>query len=350
MRDKSKSKFIADHYRALIYSGEMSTGESFPTRKQLCDMYKISPMTAFQVQRILQEAGLISNVRGVGFFVNRAEMYQVNHPDSPVRKIRMVGSPQALDQGFGLELVAGVRKACEDHSLELNMEMVQVLNNPPHFINTSRRLDDDEALLVFLHDELLPEIVHLLLSPDIRAVTVGRSFPDKPAVLHDYRHVTEEILRFCARKNFRNLLYVGQCSHWTILNHESELFEAFEPLARNYQFAYRTNLSGHFPSIEKDIKDYRPDAVVFSHDQGALRIRDHYFADGESHPPFIGFGDILPLEGKPKLRYTYRTNAGEMGRRAVEILLRPNLCVHPPLHERVQGWFVERSEIHSPQI
>ncbi len=344
MKDKSKYRMIADSLRDRIYSGELISGEKFYTRKQLCELYNISLMTAFNVQKLLQDDGLIFSEPGVGFFVNRPEMYRINHPSEPVRKIRMIGSPQAIgkEADFGSQLVKGVREACEKHDLTLNVELVQVLNNPMHIINTSRRLDADEALLVFLHDELLPEVVNLLLSPDVRAVTISRTFPDKPAVLCDIADVVRQILALCERKKVHKVLYAGQCNHWISLRHESVFFEMFERFIQDHDFEYETDFSGNFPQLVKHIKEYEPDAVIFSQDEGALRLRDKYFAAGEKRPVFIGYGDYDAGGKAQKLRYTYWPDGAEMGRRAVEILLKPDINIRPSLYEYVAGKLIER--------
>lgn len=345
MKSRSKYRVIADNLRDRIICGELSTGEKFYTRKQLCAMFNISLMTAFNVQKILQDDGLIICEPGVGFFVNRPEMYRLSHPNAPVRKIRMIGSPQAIGEKavFGSELVAGVREKCEEYGLELTVEFVQVLDNPAHVINTSRCLAEDEALVVFMHDELLPEVVNLLLSPDVRAVTVSRTFPDKPAILHDIRHAAKTILDFCRKLKAAKVLYAGQCSHWKILRHESEFFAAFKELAENYDFEYETDFSGKFPVIVEHIKTSQPDVVVFSQDEPAVRLLSHFYSNGEMRPPFVGFGDFHSVEGEAKLRYTYRSDAREMGRMAVETVLKLDDGFHPPLDVRVPGIFIERN-------
>ncbi len=345
MIDKSKYRLIADGLRIRIRNGELPPGQKFYTRKQLCEKFGISLMTAFNVQKILQEQGLISNIPGVGFFINPPETYSINQLTAPVRKIRMIGSPQALgaDADFGSELVAGVREKCAEKDLQFNLELVQVLNNPARIINTSRRLDADEALVIFLHDELLPEVVNLLISPEVRVVTVNRTFPDKPAVLPDLHAAMKDILDFCRRKGAKKLLYTGQCSSWIMLHHESEFFRIFNDQRSNYGFEVENDFSGTYPALTEHIKSFQPDAVIFPNDASGIWLRDHHFAGVKDRPLFVGFGDTLVLSAQtPKLRYTFRPDAAEMGRKAVEILLKYDVISRPPLDELVGGKFMER--------
>ena len=152
MKDKSKFRMIADTLSYSIRSGELVSGEKFFTRKELQERFQISSMTAFHVQRILQESGLIAKVPGMGFVVNYPELIKAARGETALKKIRMIGSPQAIGEAalFGSQIVAGAKEMCAKHGLHFNLELVQVLDNPAHIINTSRRLDPDEALLLFL--------------------------------------------------------------------------------------------------------------------------------------------------------------------------------------------------------
>ena len=337
MKDKSKYRMIADMLKYQIECGELVSGSKFYTRQQLCELYAISPMTAFQVQRVLQERGLIANAPGVGFFVNRPEIMLQTRYTAPLKKVRMIGSPQAVGEGaaFGSRIVSAAKKFCAKQGLSFQLELVQVLDNPAHVINTSRHLDPDEGLLVYLHDELLPEIVNILLTPGVRAVTVNRSFPDRPAVLTDMRHAASEILRFCEERKVKRILYAGQCSVWIRLQQESEFYEAFcDQLGkRKCDFDF----SGSFYEIAERIRRTRPDAVIFSDDNAALHLRNHYL-EGEPFIPLLtGFGGY-PVQEKGLERIcTYRQDAEEMGRRAVRILMKLADKVKPPLYERVKG-------------
>ena len=340
-RDKSKYRMIADNFRYMIHSGELKSGSKFHTRKELCDMFHISPMTAFNVQKILQDDGLITNVPGIGFYVSCAELDQAYNSRKKLRKIRMVGSPQAIGKEavFGSEIVNGVRSFCDANGLEFEIEFVQVLNNPAHIINTSRRLDQDEALLVLLHSELLPEIVNLLISPQVKAVTIHRSFPGKPAVLPDWGHVVTELFTFCRKHNVRKLLYAGQCSRWSFSQSESEFFEKICDKVSGFDWKY--NLSGNFRNIAEDIENYQPDAVIFSHSDAAVHLKKNYFEKMAKTPLVIGFGHSVNCDQEEHLSAVYYPDGRTMGEKAAELLTLPDINIRPPLFCRVGGHFKE---------
>ena len=89
----------------------------------LCDLFHISPMTAFQVQKSLQEQGLISNVPGIGFFVNRPEVSLMTRYSAPLKKVRMIGSPQAVGENaeFGSRIVRDARGPVVSRRSQCNM-------------------------------------------------------------------------------------------------------------------------------------------------------------------------------------------------------------------------------------
>lgn len=343
MKDKSKYRMIADGLKYRIECGELVSGSKFYTRQQLCELFRISPMTAFQVQRTLQEKGLIAHAAGQGFFVNRPEVVSRSRFPAPLKKVRMIGSPQAVGEqtGFGSRIVAGAKETCAENGLQFRLELVQVLENPAHVIDTSRHLDSDEGLILYLHEELLPEVVNLLLTPQVRAVLVNRTFPDMPAVLTDMRHAASETMRYLRSRNVKRILYAGQCSFWTRLQQESEFYEAFREFAADLSCDH--DFSGSFYEIAERIRRTKPDAVVFSDDNAALHLRNHYLKGAKFKPLLTGVGGFPVQEKGLASICTYREDAEELGRGAVRLLMRLDDRVKPPLFERVKGKLLYRS-------
>lgn len=338
MQDKSKFRMIADTLSYSIRSGELVSGDKFYTRKELQERFQISSMTAFHVQRILHESGLIAKVPGMGFVVNYPELLQGGRRDAALTKIRMIGSPQAIGEEalFGSQIVAGAREMCEKHGLQFNLELVQVLDNPAHIINTSRRLDPDEALLLFLHDELLPEVVNLLLAPTVRAVTVNRTFPGKAAVLPNWHTMAKKMLDFCYRKGVKKLLYAGNCAFWNVPMHESELFRNIQ--SQTVDFQWETDFSGNFIQLTEHLRDFRPDAVIFSHADAAVHLMNKYLPGSEEKRPLmLGYGYPVKQNDWSRLDAVYLSDGLEMGRQAVELLLQPDMASRTPLFRYVNG-------------
>ena len=342
MKDKSKFRMIADQFRYMIQSGEMLSGEKFPTRKELCEKFRISSMTAFHVQEELQNDGLIINTPGIGFFVNAPEMSQDNDFNTELKKIRMIGSPQAIgkEAEFGSAVVSGAKDACKRHNIDFNLELIQVLNNPARIINTTRRLARDEALLVLLHSELLPEIITLLMAPEVRSVTVLRNFPEKSAVLPDWKHAAKTFSDYLQKRNAKKVLYVGMCSRWDFPQHETELFENFSEYADFFEL--ENNFSGNFREVEKHVSIYKPDAILFSHSDAAVHFFDNHLARFNGKIPLmLGYGHAV-VPGKEKLLdAVYYHDAFEMGEKAVNLLLQHKNGFRVPLWQRVKGQLIE---------
>lgn len=337
MKDKSKFRMIADQFRYLIRSGELEHGGKFPTRKELCSQFNISPMTAFHVQEELQNDGLISNVSGVGFFVNYPRQCNTS-----LRKIRMIGSPQAIgnEAEFGSAIVDGAREMCRECGLEFCLEFVQVLNNPARAINMSRSLAPDEGLLVLLHSELLPEIITVLMAPKSRAVTVLRSFPGKSTVLPDWNDVAFQITECLQKRGFKKILYAGLCSRWELPQHETEFFESFKKYAGSFE--WQSDFSGNFREICRHVEEYRPDAVVFSHSDAAVNFMENHLPELDMPSLFLtGYGHSVISGKERELSAVYYLDARGMGRKAVSILMNHDTTGRPPLWERAEGKLVE---------
>ena len=329
---------IADSLSYTIRSGELVSGEKFFTRKELQERFQISSMTAFHVQRLLHENGLISKLPGMGFVVNHPKLYRMNNENTALKKVRMIGSPQAIGETalFGSQIVAGAREMCAKHGLQFNLELVQVLDNPAHIINTSRRLDPDEALLLFLHDELLPEVVNLLLTPHVRAVTINRTFPGKAAVLPNWHTMAKKMLDFCYRKGVKKLLYAGNCGFWNVPMHESELFRNIQ--SQTVDFQWESDFSGNFIQLTEHIRNFRPDAVIFSHADAAVHLMNKYLPGSEEKVPLtLGYGYPVKQSDWNRLDAIYLSDGQEMGRQAVELLMQPDMASRTPLFRYVNG-------------
>ncbi|MBQ7396871.1 MAG: GntR family transcriptional regulator [Lentisphaeria bacterium] len=341
MRDKSKFRMIADQFRYMIRSGELVSGEKFHTRKELCSLYNISLMTAFHVQEELQKDGLIANVPGVGFFVNSPEVFKTSQATKPIKRVRMIGSPQAIgkEAEFGSAIVRGAQEECKLYDIEFDLELVQVLNNPARIINTSRKLASDEALLIMLHSELLPEVVNLLLAPEVRAVTTYRSFPGKASVLPDLRYAARQTVDFLKRRGVKKFLYAGLCSRWQFPQHETEFYENICEAAK--EFTFEADFSGNFRELEKHAAEFAPDAIVFSQSDAAVHFADNHLVNYSKRPIITGYGHAV-LQGKEKtLDAVYYPDAFGMGKKAVRLLLTPDMGNRIPLWERVGGKLIE---------
>ena len=342
MKDKSKFRMIADQFRYMIRSGELASGAKFYTRKELCCLYSISSMTAFHVQEELQNDGLITKVPGIGFFVNCPEMHKSQHSVAPVKKISMIGSPQAVGEEaeFGSLIVKSAQELCRQKNIDFKLELVQVLNNPARIINTSRRLEFDEALMVMLHSDLLPEIVNLMMAPDVRCVSMLRSFPGKTAVLPDWSDAARKTTDFLKKRNVKKFLYIGQCSLWQFPQHETEMYENFSKYSE--EFCMETDFSGNFQEVCRHIEMFAPEALVFSHSDAAVHFADAYFESINIKRPLLtGYGHAVSHGKEKTLDAVYFPDAAEMGKKAVELLLEPDLVSRVPMWQRVTGNLIE---------
>ena len=253
----------------------------------------------------------------------------------------MIGSPQAIgkEAEFGFSIVDGAEQSCRQNGIDFDLELVQVLNNPARIINTSRRLAADEALLVMLHSELLPEIINLLLAPEVRTVTAYHSFPGKAAVLPDRKDAAKQTFEFLKKRKAEKVLYVGLCSRWQFPQDETEFYESICEEAAGFEL--ETNFSGNFREAAVHAAEFSPDAIIFSHSDAAVHFADKHLAELKKRPLLTGFGHAV-VRGKEKiLDAVYYPDGFAMGKKAVDLLLTYNIENCTPLWQRVGGKILE---------
>lgn len=61
---------IADHFCSQIISGKWKSEERIPSVREVASLLEVNPNTAMRAYHYLQEQEIISQQRGVGYFVN----------------------------------------------------------------------------------------------------------------------------------------------------------------------------------------------------------------------------------------------------------------------------------------
>lgn len=69
--DEPAYRRIAKYYQRKITKGELPDGAKLPSNREMCDLHKVSEITARNAVNLLQEWGIAVGVRGKGVFVRR---------------------------------------------------------------------------------------------------------------------------------------------------------------------------------------------------------------------------------------------------------------------------------------
>lgn len=305
--------------RYEIQNGTLDAGMPFYSRNELCRKFSISLVTAHKVQRVLVQQGLIIPQAGGRFIVNKKiKMHSAVSDD--LRKVRVIGSPKAIEgECYGGQIVAGVRAGCAERNLQFEIDLVDVMHNPPGYINASRCLETDEGLIVMLHEALAPEVAPLLMNPTIRAVTVNSFFPYRAAVLPDYRNGIHEQFQEAVSRGAKKLMFCNRLEYAfspIIATIREELAKAE---GERLGIELILDISGNFRHIAENIREQKPDAVFFMNDLAAIHFKQHFLRKSLNHPRIIGCDNYGPKEELAALS-TWDTNPFGMGKASVELL------------------------------
>lgn len=69
--DEPAYRRIAKYYQRKIIRGELPDGSKLPSAREMCELHRVSDITARAAVNLLQEWGLVVGVRGKGQFVRR---------------------------------------------------------------------------------------------------------------------------------------------------------------------------------------------------------------------------------------------------------------------------------------
>ena len=338
-RDNSKYRRVIDQCILEILDGTMVSGSKFYSRATLCERFGISAMTAHKVHRNLLECGFIASSPGNEFIV-QGDGFIAPQGTEMLRKVRMIGDINAIGEHtkFGNSIVSGVRAECEKQRLTLNVDLVNVLNNPPGYLNMCHTLASDEGLIVMMHAELLPEIASLVFNPNARIVFIDDFMPGRSVILNDNRGGMKTLIRTALESGAEKLMFAGGfLYHYNSIN-TFERMEAFQEMTDELKIKRLINMTGNFNWIAEDALAFKPDVIFFAQDDPALHFRKTYLPDLKLETRIFGF-DHVAIESELETITTYAVDCIEMGRAAVRELLRPEM-IYKPLTHRIPGEIV----------
>ncbi len=344
-RPDNRYKHVLDLLAYKIINGELCAGQMFYPRKKICELFGISPMTAAKVQGELQERGLLSRVAGRGLFINSIKKIdELQHERACLRKVRIIGSLNAIgpETVFGGRVVEGIRQRCAERELEFNIEYINNSMMDTEILNNRHNIEEDEGLVLFLHNGLLHEVMIPLLSYNIRSAIVNMQFPWRPSVLTDNYDGIYRLLQYLHGRKCRKIIYAARFSSSQSCINENERLAAFMQEAPRMGLETRTVVSGNFYDLLDEVRSFEPDAIMFSADDPALRFKN-ICRDKISKLPFLtGFDDIAAEEEGLAHLTTYRVDCEGLGAAAVDTLFEYTPKHQCPLHKRVKGKLIIR--------
>ena len=329
-----------DDLKAAILNGTLVPGERFYSRAELCRKFRITVNMAHRIQTELQDANLILPQSGSKFIINMVSN-SASVPPRKLKKILMIGDFSAIcDDSYGGMIVRGVREACQTHGLEFEREFVSVLNKSANYINVRRSVDADTGVILTMNMELGREVVTLLLDNNVPLVTVNSFFPQRSAVLPDFRLAARQLLEEAAARGAKKVMY---CSGFELVPCPIIAEEREKAFAEYSMFLCLEHLianSGNFHQLCRKAVNFKPDAMLFLNDKWASHFKAHYLAKIGFSPRVLGCDNYAEKDEVCDFT-TWDTNPVMQGRTAVKVLLDPLSTVKPYV-TRIKGKLIIR--------
>ncbi len=323
-------KEIADIIENEIAAGKIALGEHIPSRREICEIFHVSNVTAFRVHKELQSRNLVLSIPGAGNkvfgpFIPPGGRQKI----CPLKKVVAVGSSRNF-QAAPLFQMSGFWKEWADaQNLELEFvygEVVPVRS----FGNFFRNPDPSVGYILSYQamSEKLPCLSHLLaFSPMIHTVLIEAVVPYSYCVLYDYYQGMELLVQSVYERGGRNVLYPD---HFYSLSNENAAEKRYgcELACRRRGMNFHVIDSGDYNDIAAAVRSSgKFDAVMCPQDAVAVRVKQALTEAGiaEKDLPLITGCDcdsLLPgAEEFVSVRYDMR----QMAETAWDLLL------HKPL-------------------
>ena len=329
-----------DELKAAILNGTLVPGERFYSRAELCRKFRITANMAHRIQTELQALNLLLPQCGSKFIVTMARK-SASAAVRKLKKVLFIGDANAIcDDSYGGMIVRGVREACQEHGLEFEREFVSVLNKPANYINIRRTVDADTGVILMMNMDLGREVITLLLDNNVPLVTANSFFPQRSAVLPDFRLAARQLLEEAAARGAKKVMY---CSGFELVPCPIIAEEREKSFTEYSMFLCLEHLianSGNFHQLCRKAVNFKPDAMLFLNDSWARHFKTHYLSKIGISPRILGCDNYAGKDDVCDFT-TWDTNPVLQGRTAVDVLLDPLANVKPYV-TRIKGKLIIR--------
>lgn len=330
-----------------IRHGFFQPGDQIYSRKEICELYGISEMTAFKVHAELQKLSVVTKASGKGLFVNSicTGLAKITTPDA-ICKVCLAAGANAIGPGkiFGNRMIDGIRSRIAELNLNFRIEYIKSSPYGPIIINDRMNMASDEGLITFGH--IFSEVLSTLVNPAIPTVTVDQIFPESPAVLTDNYDGIGQLLEYLTGHGHRHIVMAARLVGSKSEVNENERIYFFEKEASRRGIRNTVVASGNINDLLELLNSSgAPTAIMFTGDDAALKFRRIIAAEKPGLKLAItGFDDFAVEENGVESLTTYHVECEKMGIAAVDMLMGKQ-AEHwqPHLYTRIPGRLVVRS-------
>lgn len=312
-----------------IRKGQLRAGEPILSIGQMCDYYQVSAITAKGAISVLRNRGLIHSIKGKGCFVAETSRLVTTETETlPLRRIALLTATPGFFQprGFYGSIWQSIEEAIMSHGLEFRLQHIPVREDHPT-VDLSIKASSEEGLIIMM-PFLSPQLLGLAQNRLLRTVWIDAAYAYAHCVLTDNLGGVRELLDHLQQLGHRRFLMVSEDPRSPNPTNENERAAAFQYMMRERDLAGEI-LPGATPReiIQRLRRANAPTAILFTQDDPANRFIAEARKGGLRVPQDLsvtGFDDWAQQDKDPNGLTTLHVDRRELGRKAVEVLCRPD--------------------------
>ena len=317
---------IAAEIQGKAAAGFYGADNKLPSRKEICEKYNVSDMTAWKVHGELERTGVAYRVKGRGVFAVNAAQQEVagEHVQlNPLGKLAFFAYAKLINSPG--DVSARILRGAQSRAFELGLNIRTELFSSG--AKGSCRIMEDEGLIVPYNsgcEWLLPLMEHRR----IRCVLVNNYFSEAHCVVNDNYSGISQLLDHLEAKGCRRLLLATRHFNALGIANLSDRTYAFERECQRRGLGHELLTSGNFSELLGRVKGRDcPDAVMFTSDSPALKFKDMMAeAKLRRRPMVTGFDGWRPEASEHAENLTtVRVDYEGMGAAAVDLMCRNTL-------------------------
>jgi DNA-binding LacI/PurR family transcriptional regulator len=311
---------IAFELQGKIRDGFFPENGRLPSRAELCRKYNISDMTAVKVHNELEKNGIAYKIKGKGVFAVSPQHFpeKMLKPVKPATQNIIVYNWANKSTGsypYILKIMNGIQQKAIEYGMNLRNEIFTPENQGSYDIH------EQDALIVPYEsgcEWMLPMLKHKRM----RCVLINNYFPEAHCVIFDNYHGIMLLLDHLESRGCRKIFMCTR--HFVDLGmaNLNERSYAFENECSRRGLKYRLLTDGNYNKLIKLLETEKPDAVMFTNDEVALKFKEMLKTLNLPKQPLVsGFDGMNMAKGEEtKGIITVKVDYVKIGQRAVELI------------------------------
>ncbi len=335
---------IADELEREIASGALPLGSNVPSRREICERFEVSNVTAARVHDELSARNLVLKIRGSGVevlgpFIPPAQ--KAIYPD--IKTLSFLHNVKSgVLHGNQILISDHLKQEAEKRGVEYRTEYGEMI--PYAGIRKAlKSLDPSSAYVLSVQntqpDKLLMSYLYLM-NPNIHTVLMDGIIPQSYCVVCDNYAGMTELVNYVSDRGCRSVLYVDQF-YSLGNNNASERFYGCRTACQARGIKFRVVDSANYKEVMTLLSSSdAPDAVMCSQDSVAVRLLRMLDQEGcRKYPLVTGFDGFSVIGSDPRIA-TIRLNRAEMAEAAADIIFTKPL--KPVIYDviRIPGTFI----------